>query len=149
MSKRRKVEFSSPEAIRLKSDGDTIDWSKCFICQRNSSSSANTLSCPFNKVNTDESAIKLSYRELAEKIVNMERIGQMPSMASNVNLAALKDGCNDLASSLFKHRASIHKNCRAKFNDRMQQRVRSKEEDICDNVDETPNKVRRGKGIID
>ena len=88
------------------------------------------MSCPLNKVNMDESAIKLSYRELAEKIVNMERIGQMPSMASNVNLAAWKDGCNDLASSLFKHRASIHKNCRAKFNDRMQQRVRSKEEDI-------------------
>ena len=49
-------------------------------------------------------------------------------MACNVTLAALKDGCNDLASSLFKHRASIHKNCRAKFNERMQQRVRSKEE---------------------
>ena len=58
---------------------------------------------PFNKVNTDESAIKLSYRQLAEKIVDIERIGQMSSMASNVNLAALKDGCNDLASSLFKH----------------------------------------------
>ena len=129
MPKRRKVEFSSPKAIRLKSDGDTIDWSKCFICQRNASSSTNTLSCPFNKVNTDESAIKLSYRELAEKIVNMERIGQMPSMASNVNLAALKDGCNDPTSSFFKHRASIHKNCRAKINERVQQRVQSKEED--------------------
>ena len=45
----------------------------------------------------DESASKLSYRELAEKIVNMERIGQRPSMASNVNLAALKDGCDDLS----------------------------------------------------
>ena len=84
---------------------------------------------PTNKVNMDESASKLSYRELAEKIVNMERIGQMPSMASNVNLAALKDGCNDLASSLFKHQASIHKNCRAKINERVQQRVQSKEED--------------------
>ena len=118
MSKRRKVEFSSLETIRPKSDGDTIDWIKCFICQRNVSFSVNTLSCPFNKVNTDERAIK-----------NMEQIGKMPSMACNVTLAALKDGCNDLASSLFKHRASIYKNCRAKFNERMQQRVRSKEED--------------------
>ena len=78
MSKRRKVEFSSPEAIRLKFDGDTIDWIKCFIRQRNISSSTNTFSCPFNKVNTDERAIKLSYRELAEKIGNMEQIGKMP-----------------------------------------------------------------------
>ena len=60
-------------------------------------------------------AIRKSYDELAEKIICMEDMGKLPT---DVIVEVLNNGEDDLGLSLFKNKASIHKNCRAKINEK-------------------------------
>ena len=121
MSKRRKVDFASPDKLQSCLKDDTvIDWSKCFICQEDAKEK---LQCSFNATKIDEDKINSNYTDLTERMLAFQKEGFMPI---SVNFGALHEGYDTLELSLFNNKASYHKNCRSMFNSRQMERMKAK-----------------------
>ena len=87
MSKRRKVDFASPDKLQTCLKDDTvIDWSKCFICQEDTKYK---LQCSFNANKTDLDKIEFIYKDFDERILGFQSEGIMPI---SVNFDALTEG---------------------------------------------------------
>ena len=111
MSKKGKIEFVSPvRRIEQQSDENNIaiDWSKCFICQKNTKEQ---LLCSFNSKNQEQAHIYNLYNEVAQRINEFKNEHVMPV---EMNLDILSVG-GDLGPSLYNNRASHHKSCKLLF----------------------------------
>ena len=111
MSKKRKIEFVSPvRRTEQQSDENNIaiDWSKCFICQKNTKEQ---LLCSFNSKNQEQAHIYNLYNEVAQRINEFKNEHVMPV---EMNLDILSVG-GDLGLSLYNNRASHHKSCKLLF----------------------------------
>ena len=71
MSKRRKVEFASPDKSQIcVKDVTIIDWSKCFMCQEDTNEK---LQCSFKANKPDQDKIKATYTNLAERMLAFQK----------------------------------------------------------------------------
>ena len=136
MSKKRKIEFVSPiRRIEQQSDENNIaiDWSKCFICQKNTKEQ---LLCSFNAKNQEQAHIHNLFNEVAQKINEFKNEHLMP-VEMNLNLLS---GGGNLGLSLYNNRASIinHVNYCSVLQSYYQQRRGKKSRRMMIEIKETP-----------
>lgn len=90
-----------------------IDWTKCVLCQTNTSES---LSCPADSKRDSKGT---GYKTTAENLLAFEKLGCLPR---TITLSRLDEG-EGIEASFQHHKAKWHDTCRLKFNKTKLQRA--------------------------
>lgn len=110
MSKRRSVVTvdvgKDPKTIKSDQDNEKIDWTRCFICQKDE---AEHLQATSDAKTGDK---ERPYRELAKRIIKFKSIDLLPV---SLDIQKLEQGELSLEDALIRHRAKFHKSCKNKF----------------------------------
>ncbi|KAG0715277.1 hypothetical protein GWK47_001346 [Chionoecetes opilio] len=120
--------------------GLETDWSKCFLCQEDTSE---VLHCPAESTHATQGA---GYKTIAELLVGIDRIGCLPT---SINLSRLDDG-NGIEETLQRHKAKWHDSCRLLYNrtklQRAEKRKKPPEDAADDSADSSKKFTRKSAG---
>ena len=141
MTNKRKLEFMSPLRRNEEQETKEVDWSKCFMCQKETKE---TLLCSYNSKNQDINRIKIIYSELAERLFEFKSENVLPF---DVNL---NNWCNheDLGVAMYDNQAKHHKSCKLLFSAskltlaKKKKKKDNTEEQVCE------QKCRRKSGMF-
>ena len=95
-----------PKTIKSEGDNEEIDWTRCFICQKDEAEHLQATS----EAKTGDT--EQPYRDLAKRILKFESIDLLPV---SLDIRKLEQGESSLEDAFIRHRAKFHKSCKNKF----------------------------------